>query len=134
MVSARTTTSVTRQTHPKVGSKRIIEVGRAISDRLRALTQYNTEAIRSVRRDFSSRLATEPSEFVVALALELVRGSHVPKFFAYELVQHHRQAMASLRARSLESFGRGNDSWEKLTRLPVTWRARHAANGRSQIR
>jgi hypothetical protein len=38
----------------------------------------------------------------------------VPRFFAYELIQHHKPALHSLNTAALESLGRGNDSWEKV--------------------
>jgi 3-methyladenine DNA glycosylase AlkD len=48
---------------------------------------------------------------MISLALKLTRRLIVPRFFAYELVQHHAEALHSLKAKSLEDFGRGNDNW-----------------------
>ena len=81
---------------------------------LSALTIPTTEAIRNVRRRFSLQLAEAPAQFVVALALQLVRHAAVPRFVAYELILYHRQALHSLKAKSLEDLGAGNDSWAEV--------------------
>jgi 3-methyladenine DNA glycosylase AlkD len=80
--------------------------------RLSALAGEKTAAIRGVRREFSRQLAKSSPELIVRLALRLTRRKvTLSRFFAYELVQHHRQALASLRARSLEELGHHLDSW-----------------------
>jgi 3-methyladenine DNA glycosylase AlkD len=50
----------------------------------------------------------------VALALQLVRHAAAPRFFAYELILYHRQALRSLKAKSLEDLGAGNNSWGEV--------------------
>jgi 3-methyladenine DNA glycosylase AlkD len=68
--------------------------------------------LRRVRREFSRRLKTEEPARIVKLALELQqRGGVGHRIVACELVHHHRGALASLRARDLEAFGRGLDGW-----------------------
>lgn len=80
--------------------------------RLAALASPNTQTIRNTRREFSRRLAKAPPELIVSLALRLTRHSgNFPRFFAYELVQHHRQALRSLNAKSLQNLAQGNDNW-----------------------
>jgi hypothetical protein len=85
-----------------------------IAGRLSVLTSPTTEAIRNVRRRFSHRLADAPAHLVVALALQLVRHAAVPRFFAYELILYHPQALRSLNAKSLEDLGVGNNSWAEV--------------------
>jgi len=69
-------------------------------------------ALRSLRRAYSRRLSKEPPRSVARLALRLVRaGGIARRFVAYELVHHHRGALASLRAADLERLGRGLDGW-----------------------
>jgi 3-methyladenine DNA glycosylase AlkD len=46
--------------------------------------------------------------------LKLTHRTTVPRFFAYELIQHHREALQSLKAKSLEDLGRGNKSWGEV--------------------
>jgi 3-methyladenine DNA glycosylase AlkD len=84
-----------------------------IRARLSQLEHPNTEAIRAIRREFSRRLAKGPPEQVISLALKLSQGS-APRFFAYELIQHHKQALQSLKPGTLEELGMGNDSWETV--------------------
>ena len=81
---------------------------------LAALTSPTTEAIRKIRRGFSQRLAEAPPQLVMAFALQLVRHAAVPRFVAYELILYHRQALRSLKAKSLEDLGAGNNSWEEV--------------------
>ncbi len=77
-----------------------------------ALPRRDTPSIRSVRRDFSDRLAEISPEDVIAVALRLVKRSELHyRFFAYELVQFHKQALRSLTAKTLEELGNGIDSW-----------------------
>ncbi len=79
-----------------------------------ALTFPTTEAIRKVRQGFSRRLAEAPAQLVVALALQLVRRAAVPRFVGYELILYHRRALRSLKAKSLEDLGAGNNSWAEV--------------------
>jgi 3-methyladenine DNA glycosylase AlkD len=81
---------------------------------LSALTTPTTEAIRKVRQGFSRRLEGAPPRSVVALALQLVRHAAVPRFVAYELILYHRPALRSLKAKSLEELGAGNNSWGEV--------------------
>jgi 3-methyladenine DNA glycosylase AlkD len=81
-----------------------------ISQRLRALKSPTTARMRELRREYSKRIAAAPPEVVVSLALRLLRIG-VPEFIAYELVQHHKPALQSLKAKSLEELGRGINSW-----------------------
>ena len=81
---------------------------------LAALTSPTTDAVREVRRGFSHRLAEAPAQLVVASALQLVRHAAVPRFVAYELILYHRQALRSLKAKSIEDLGAGNNSWGEV--------------------
>lgn len=96
----------------KVDSKQISELEAEVVERIFALADGKTNAIRGVRREFSRRLAKAPSELVIGLALRLTRRQEVIlRFVAYELVQHHKPAFGNLNARLLEELGRGMDSW-----------------------
>lgn len=88
------------------------KIAAEIESRLRALPDHKTDAVRAVRREFSSRIAgTEPRD-VIQLGLRLLRpATPERRFVAYELVQHHRGALKSLRARELEQLGRGIADW-----------------------
>ena len=68
--------------------------------------------LRALRREYSRRLAAAPPQSVVRLALRLLAGGGIARrFVAYELVHHHRAALAGLRVGSLERLGRGLDGW-----------------------
>ena len=85
---------------------------REISSRVSRLESLTTESIRSLRREFSKRLAKSPPRFVVDLALALMeRESIEHRFISYELVCNHRAAMASLTERDLKRFAKGIASW-----------------------
>jgi 3-methyladenine DNA glycosylase AlkD len=91
-------------------SKALSPLAKEIVARMAEVPNANTAAIRSIRREFSKRLADHAPRQVMSLALELLANS-IPPFVAYELVQHHRQTFKSLDSKSLENLGRGIDSW-----------------------
>jgi 3-methyladenine DNA glycosylase AlkD len=80
--------------------------------RIDALSSFNTESVRAVRREFSKRLAKASPNTVLKVAQRLLEDrSGDFRFVAYELIRHHRAALTSLREKDLERFGRGLDSW-----------------------
>lgn len=89
-----------------LANKIVAELGR--------LSSHDTATIRNLRRQFSKRLASAGAEFVVGLALKLSQTPSVPRFFAYELIQHHRLALGSLNGKVLEQLAEGNQSWETV--------------------
>jgi 3-methyladenine DNA glycosylase AlkD len=101
-----------------INNPELIEVERLVAEidaRLRALPDRRTASVRSVRREFSWRLANASSQVVIELALRLLeRPDFEYRFVAYELVCHHRAALGSLGEEELEQFGRGIDSWEDV--------------------
>lgn len=88
------------------------ELAAEIEQRLRAMPSLKTEAVRSLRREYSKLIAKASPHFVVDLAGRLLdRGSFIHRFIGYELVHSHREALGSLRSSDLERLGRGLDSW-----------------------
>jgi len=82
---------------------------------LGALESPTVPAVREVRRRFSRRLASASAADVVGVALALLdEPGFAGRLVAYELIAHHRAALASLGERELEALGRGLDSWEKV--------------------
>src|SRR5205823_13953125 len=83
-----------------------------IGIRLKALPVLKAEPIRAISREFSHRLIEAEPETVINLAMKLLEvpesGYHL---IAYELIHHHRSALISLDAGTLEQLGRGLDSW-----------------------
>lgn len=83
-----------------------------IVDRIGRVTRRTTGAARDLRKEFSKRIKDAPARDVVQLALTLMDGPEWERrIIAYELILHHRAALASLREADLEALGRGLDSW-----------------------
>ena len=83
-----------------------------IRARIHALPEPSTQDVRAVRRDFSKRLANADPDFVMKLAMNLLKLSAFEfRFIAYELVQHHRATISGLDAAALEKLGDGMNSW-----------------------
>jgi 3-methyladenine DNA glycosylase AlkD len=119
-----------------MGATETKEVSRLQSEiiaRLAALAVPRTEVIRNVRREFSARLVVSSPISIVALALSLTRTPVVPRFFAYELIQHHPRALRSLKTDALENLGAGNNTWGEVDAFacylagPV-WRERQVSD------
>ena len=68
-----------------------------LDERIAALRDPATAAIRGVRREVSRALCTEPSALVLAVADDLIeRDDGYDRFIAYELVAAHPGAMGAL--------------------------------------
>jgi 3-methyladenine DNA glycosylase AlkD len=91
-------------------------IARRISRRIRALPKGTVPELRSLRRALSRELRDAPGGRVVEVATLLAQATADSghRFVAYELVQRHPRAPASLGARSLERLGRGISSWEQV--------------------
>lgn len=90
----------------------VAQVTTEIHARVQALVSPNTADIRNLRREFSKLLAKAEPEFLLDLAFRLMKLPGFEfRFIAYELVQHHRAAFASLNAPTLEKLGHGMDNW-----------------------
>jgi len=72
----------------------------------------NVAQIRAKRQGLSKRVAGNSAAEVLAMAHKLMESG--PRFMAYELVQHHPAALASLDAKKLEALGRGLNSWDAV--------------------
>jgi len=84
------------------------ELNRALA----RLPRATAGALRALRRGYSRRLAPQSAPEVLRLALRLVAGGGIERrFVAYELVHHHRGALAGLRASDVVRLGRGLDGW-----------------------
>jgi 3-methyladenine DNA glycosylase AlkD len=89
----------------------VVKLEAEIVARIAALPSHKTEEVREVRREFSKRLAKQPAEAVLELAIQLIDQSEMLRFVGYELIQHHKAAMLSLDWKRIESLGHGMDSW-----------------------
>lgn len=114
--------------------EQVNELYNEISARFAALPRHDTETIRTLRREFTNRLRPTSGRIVVDLALNLIRRSTgVPRFLAYELVQHHREALEGLTVTSVEQLGHGIQTWGEVDAFacyvagPV-WRERQVSD------
>jgi len=90
------------------------DILKAIEIELGALAQRNVEALRSVRRKFSQQLADAAPEKIIKLARLILPHPGIPRFVAYELIQHHKAALQSLTPAILEELGAGNSTWDEV--------------------
>jgi 3-methyladenine DNA glycosylase AlkD len=87
-------------------------VAAEISRKILALSSVSAVPLRGVRREFSAALKRESGETILAVALHLLqRPTFSHRVVAYELVQHHRDALARVGKRELDQLGRGLQSW-----------------------
>jgi 3-methyladenine DNA glycosylase AlkD len=99
---------------------------------VRALPCRNVPSIRAVRVKYSKDLADAPAETIVALAHALrERGL---RWVGYEIVHHHRAAVASLRIKEVEALAEGLESWDGVDAFGIyiagpTWGARQIGDG-----
>jgi len=86
-----------------------------IATRLHQLPDRQTANLRCLRREFSKRLARAEPRMLVDLAWQLLDQPGIEyRFLSYELVSHHRAALASIRSKELLRFGRGMSSWGEV--------------------
>lgn len=88
-----------------------------IDSRLRALPNLKVEHVRTVRKEFSERLADISARIVITISLRLLqldRPGFEYRLVAYELVCYHRAALRSLDEKDLELLGRDISSWEDV--------------------
>ena len=88
-----------------------------IDSRIRALPNLKAESVRSVRKEFSKRLAHTSPQIVILLSLRLLhldRPGFEYRFVAYELVSYHKAALRSLGEKELELLGHGISKWEDV--------------------
>jgi 3-methyladenine DNA glycosylase AlkD len=108
-----------------------------IQRKLESLTAWTAASLRALRREYSRILADWEPASVLRLALLLVgkdRPAFPRRFMAYELLAHHRPALARLRSRDVEALGAGLDSWAAVDTFacyvsgPV-WREQQISDG-----
>jgi len=77
---------------------------------IESLPQLRTAPMRQVWRSYSQRLRSEDPDYVFGVAQAILdSGDH--RWIAYELIHDHPAAFHSLDRESLESLGRGINTW-----------------------
>lgn len=69
--------------------------------------------LRALRREWSQRLADTPPDEVIMIGETLARAEGGSRWFAYELVHHHRGALAALGLDDLCRLGEGMSAWHE---------------------
>jgi 3-methyladenine DNA glycosylase AlkD len=96
-------------------SPEIVRLGKEICSRLDPLKAPSTAAVRTIRREFSHRVANATPENIIHLALHLLQeSSDLLRFFSYELVSKHRLASEQLTPDDLLNLGKGLNSWSSV--------------------
>jgi 3-methyladenine DNA glycosylase AlkD len=96
------------------GERMIAVLAADVREHALAAADRTVPTLRRVRRAVSQRLkAMEPTD-VIDLALLLQASRDVPRWFSYELLHHHRGAMARLTETHLRQLGRGLAGWGEV--------------------
>jgi 3-methyladenine DNA glycosylase AlkD len=82
-----------------------------IDQRIQALPDRSTEAVRSIRREYSRQLRDASAADVLAVAEALVNRH---RWVAYELLYHHPSRLAGLTLAAVERLGQGIASWDAV--------------------
>lgn len=82
-----------------------------------ALKAHTVPAWREVRRELSVKLKTAGATDVKAVAMSLAKAGQW--WFAYEIIAHHKAALASLTIGEIEALGQGMASWEEVDTFGV---------------
>jgi DNA alkylation repair enzyme len=106
------------------------EAATDIARRYAAHAHHDTPTVRTLRREYTRRLATAPGAEIIRIADRLIdQGVPGLRFVAYELCAHHPGASARVRTRTLARLGRGLASWSDVDCFAIfiagpAWRAR----------
>jgi hypothetical protein len=90
--------------------------------------------VRPLRREISRRLTQAAPVQVIELARRIIMEEPDLRWFAYELAHHHRTTLRSLDQESLETLGRGMESWQSVDPFAVylagpAWREGQVSSG-----
>ena len=93
-----------------VSQRTVAPLSAMISARVAGSPDCSIATLRPVRRQLSRELREEDPVAFTKAALRLVADHNVPRWFTYELVNHH-PALALLTVEEVETLGRGIDNW-----------------------
>jgi len=101
---------------------------------IRTAADGTVPTMRKIRRAVSRRLKVLEATDVIDLAVFLQTSRHVPRWFSYELLHHHRGAMARLTEAHLEQLGDGLAGWGEVDAFACylagpAWRERQIRDG-----
>jgi len=114
-------------------------IAETIRGRLARQADHSTVALRKLRREFSRELRNLTGAVVLRIAERLVKpGSGCPRWFACELVHHHKDAMTNLTPARLDRLGMGLSDWGEVDAFAVyllgpAWRQGQVSNAQVKI-
>lgn len=106
-----------------------------IVSRFSQLPEQTTQQVRSLRRQFTRHLAQAEADVVIEIGRRLLmKRNFLYRFFAYELISHHEQALHSLRKGELIEFAGTLSSWGEVDIFALylagpCWREGQMADG-----
>jgi 3-methyladenine DNA glycosylase AlkD len=112
----------------------VTRIAEEIDTQLLALPERRAAPVRALCRHYSRQLKSAESGELWQVALRLLDGPEFAwRFVAYELLAHHKAALASLRQRELEQLGANLDRWEAVDTFACylagpAWRQRQIAD------
>jgi 3-methyladenine DNA glycosylase AlkD len=92
-------------------SRTISSIASEIRARVAANPDSSIDGLRKLRRQVSRDLRNYDPALVSRVVLRLAAPADVPRWFAYELLNHNREAAAKLTVTDIEKLGRGIASW-----------------------
>ena len=87
-------------------------IARAALSEIEQAPSRDATTLRRIRKAVSKSVKALPPENVLEIASQLVAEG--PKWFGYELINQHAEALASLRIEDVERLGSGNSTWGQV--------------------
>jgi hypothetical protein len=108
------------------------DASHAIVGQLRRTRERTVGGLRQLRRALSRELRARSGKEILSLTERLIDAG-IPRWFAYELAHHHRDARAQLTAAWLRRLGEGLGYWYEvdpfgLYLLGPAWREGHVSD------
>jgi hypothetical protein len=92
----------------------IVALAEEIEARVDGLPVRNALVLRSLRREYSQRVAASPPVEIVKIAALLIARGRVHRFFGDELIASRPDALATLDLIQVERLGSGISSWDQV--------------------
>lgn len=91
-----------------------------IQSRLTKERDRSTASLRKLRREVSREIRALPGAEVLGIVENLIQpDASCPRWFAYEIAHHHKDAMSRLTAAWLNRLGKGLSSWDEVDPFAV---------------
>jgi len=85
-----------------------------IEARAASFPKPNTKPLRTLRREYSKRLAATPAAQVITIATALIENRRVHRFVGDELIATHPATMSLVNLALLKRLGKGMCTWDQV--------------------